>query len=136
MPNHDDKDLTEKQRYWLTHLEACEKSGQNVTSYAAANGLDRRVLYNWRSRLCRMGVLANSLTSGARRSRRGDSPEAPSGAGAKKSELGFRAVRVFSHDEPISGLRIRFPNGITLEASDSFEMSTSHELLSVLAALR
>ncbi len=30
--------LTERQRYWLEHIRACEASGKSVTAYAAEHG--------------------------------------------------------------------------------------------------
>ena len=136
MPNQDGKDLTEKQRHWLTHLEACEKSEQTITSYAAAHGLDRRVLYSWRSQLQRKGLLGGSAASSSPRSRQPNSSGTASRSGSQASEIGFSAVRLVDLNEPRSGLRIRFPNGIILEAGDASGTTPSHELLSVLAALR
>ena len=31
--------LTEQQRYWLKHVQACEASGKRITEYAAENGI-------------------------------------------------------------------------------------------------
>ena len=136
MPNEEAKDLTKKQRFWLTHLEACEKSEQSVTSYAAAHGLNRRVLYSWRSRLQRMGLVRRSVTSSSPRSQQPRSSGTANRSGSQKGALGFRAVRLVDLDESSSGLRIRFPNGIILETRDAPGAVPSHELLSVLAALR
>jgi len=48
---------TERQRYWLQHLEACQANHQTLAAYAAAHGLNVRSLYDARKRLKRQGVL-------------------------------------------------------------------------------
>lgn len=32
-------ELTERQRYWLDHIEACERSGQTTKAYTEAHEL-------------------------------------------------------------------------------------------------
>ena len=55
--------LTEKQQYWLAHIRACERTDQGLSEYARQEGLDARVLYSWKSRLRRLGVLAGKGAS-------------------------------------------------------------------------
>ncbi len=136
MPNEEAKDLTKKQRFWLTHLEACEKSEQSVTSYAATHGLSRRGLYSGRSRLQRMGLVDSSVVSSSPRSQQSRSSGTANRSGSQKGAPGFSAVRLVDRDESSAGLRIRFPNGIILETRDSSGTAPSRELLSLLAALR
>jgi len=49
-------ELTERQRYWLDHLEACERSGQTTKGYAEAHGLSVSMMYSWRKELTIRGV--------------------------------------------------------------------------------
>ena len=42
------KPLTDKQRYWLTHIEHCQEAGQSLASYAQENSLDLNALYRWK----------------------------------------------------------------------------------------
>ena len=48
--------LTERQRYWLEHLEACERSGETTKAYAKAHGLSPSMMYSWRKELTIRGV--------------------------------------------------------------------------------
>lgn len=43
--------LTDKDRYWLTHLQACYAAGQTLAGYARAHGLAVKSIYRWRRRL-------------------------------------------------------------------------------------
>ena len=49
--------LTEKQRYWLKHIETAEREGLSPRVYAERHGLRTAQLYYWRSMLRRRGVL-------------------------------------------------------------------------------
>ena len=49
--------LTERERYWLKHIRACEASGQRMSDYVAAHGLNVRALYDGKRTLVRKGVL-------------------------------------------------------------------------------
>ena len=53
-----DTPLTEKQRYWLEHALACDKSGLSIKAYAKANALSLSAFYSWRKILRRKGMLA------------------------------------------------------------------------------
>ncbi len=50
--------LTEKQRYWLEHIETAEREGLSPGAYAERHGLRTSQLYYWRSTLRKRGVLA------------------------------------------------------------------------------
>ncbi|MBF0382737.1 MAG: hypothetical protein HQL69_17075, partial [Magnetococcales bacterium] len=41
------EELTERQRYWLGHLRACEESGGSMKGYADDHGLAAQELYHW-----------------------------------------------------------------------------------------
>ncbi len=42
------KELTEKQRYWQTHLEAVELFDGDIVAYARHHGLDAKSLYRYK----------------------------------------------------------------------------------------
>ena len=48
--------LTEKQRYWLDHIETAEREGLSPRVYAERHGLRTAQLYYWRSTLRKRGV--------------------------------------------------------------------------------
>ena len=49
-------ELTEIQRYWLSHIEACEESGGTIKEYADEQGLSVGSLYNARHQLKAKGI--------------------------------------------------------------------------------
>ena len=49
--------LTERQRYWLEQVQACETSGKTIAEYAKAQGLDAKAMYAGKKALVRKGVL-------------------------------------------------------------------------------
>jgi hypothetical protein len=40
-----DQELTERQQYWLSHIEACEASGESLKGYAEAHGFAAGAIY-------------------------------------------------------------------------------------------
>ena len=49
--------LTDRQRYWLEHIEACEASGKSMAEYAASKGIAVRAMYSGRKTLLNKGIL-------------------------------------------------------------------------------
>jgi len=49
--------LTDRQRYWLEHVQACEASGKSIVEYAAAHGITVRAMYSGKKTLVEKGVL-------------------------------------------------------------------------------
>ncbi len=49
--------LTERQRYWLEHIQACKDSGKTIAEYAAAQGFDAQTMYAGKSTLVKKGIL-------------------------------------------------------------------------------
>ena len=45
------KPITERQRYWLDHLNTAVTSGSSLVAYAAAHQLKPKDLYAWKTRL-------------------------------------------------------------------------------------
>ncbi|MEE8338821.1 MAG: hypothetical protein V3R56_01685 [Xanthomonadales bacterium] len=55
--------LTDRQRYWLEHIQACEASGKSIAEYAAAQEFGAQAMYAGKSALVKKGVLpATQLT--------------------------------------------------------------------------
>jgi len=53
--------LTDNQRHWLAHLQACEASGKGIAAYAAEHGLDAKAMYTGKKTLVKKGVLPRTL---------------------------------------------------------------------------
>jgi len=49
--------LTERQRFWLEHIRACEASGKSMAEYATEHGVKVRAMYSGRKILVNKGVL-------------------------------------------------------------------------------
>ena len=49
--------LTERQRFWLEHVQACEASGKSIAEYAAEHGVHVRAMYSGKKMLVNKGVL-------------------------------------------------------------------------------
>ncbi len=49
--------LTDRQRYWLEHVQACESSGKSIVEYAATQGIEARAMYSGKKTLVEKGVL-------------------------------------------------------------------------------
>ena len=49
--------LTDRQRYWLEHIQACEASGKSIAEYAAAQEFGAQAMYAGKSSLVKKGVL-------------------------------------------------------------------------------
>ena len=49
--------LTERQRYWLEHLQACESSGISITEYCTTHGFKPQAMYAGKKILVEKGVL-------------------------------------------------------------------------------
>lgn len=51
MSGAENTELTERQRFWLRHLRACEVSGQTSINYARTHGIKVKSLYSGRKAL-------------------------------------------------------------------------------------
>lgn len=108
--------LTDRDRYWLRHHAACEKSGLTAKAYARRHRLSIHALYEARKRLRAMGTL-EAVAERPSRAKRG-----PGG--------GFARVEVAAAPSP--GYRVRLPNGALVE----WEGAPGPELAEVLGAVR
>ena len=61
--------LTERQRYWLDHVQACAASGKSIAEYAAAHGLAAQAMYAGKKALVRKGVLPRTRAVRLQRAR-------------------------------------------------------------------
>ena len=49
--------LTDRQHYWLEHIQACEASGKSIAEYAATQEFGAQAMYAGKSALVKKGVL-------------------------------------------------------------------------------
>ncbi len=55
--------LTTKQAFWLEYLQTAAQSGQSLSSYAQAHGLNAKQLYYWSKVLRQRGLHGNKTPS-------------------------------------------------------------------------
>lgn len=53
-------ELTERQRYWLEQIQACEATGTSLKAYASAHGFAAGAMYAAKKVLIRKGLLPQS----------------------------------------------------------------------------
>ena len=102
--------LTDRQRYWLEHIQACEASGRSVAAYAAEHGIEARAMYGGKKVLVRKGVLPR--TSVVR---------------FQRAEM----ITVSSDSE----WRIRLPNGVSVDFSGTVDAGSLSTVLNTAADL-
>jgi len=110
----DEQKLTERQRYWLDHLRACETAGKTMQAYASENGIDVRSFYGAKKRLVRRGVLAAENRSGG---------------------VAFTRARVVGGAAHSGDCRIQFPNGVTVTFPHTVDGGALSRILGAVAAL-
>ena len=104
----DEKQLTERQRYWLKHIQACEASGESLKAYAEAHGFEPGAIYAAKKVLIRKGLL-------------GTSPA--------------RFQRVHAAVVPGCEWRVELPNGAAVEFSGTIDGGNLSTVLSAVSAL-
>ncbi len=102
--------LTERQRYWLEHVQACEASGKSIAEYAGAHNFSAQAMYAGKKILIRKGVLP---------------PTRPAR---------FQRAQVAG---PVVGSewRIHLPNGVSVAFSGSVDAATLTTVLNAAATL-
>ena len=102
--------LTERQRHWLEHLQACEASGKGIARYAVAHGLDAKAMYAGKKALVKKGVLPRTRPSR------------------------FQRAEV---KEPVhsSAWRIQLPNGLSVTFSGAVDAKALGTVLAAAAAV-
>jgi len=102
--------LTERQRYWLEHIQACEAAGQSISQYAAAKGISVQTMYAGKKTLVQKGVLPRTPTAR------------------------FQRVQVVEAAAN-SQWRIGLPNGVSVAFAGETDAKILATVLSVSAAL-
>ncbi len=114
MNNGNGTALTDKQRYWLEHLRAWEKTeGETLRAYAARHGLDIGALYSFKKILTRKGMLAPDTQQPRRFVRAELRPEGSAAALC----------------------RVRFPSGIVVEFGCKADAQALRQVLEAVGAL-
>ena len=102
--------LTDRQRYWLEQIKACEASGMSVSAYAAEQGFHVGAMYAGKKALVSKGALP-----GTQRSR-------------------FQRVQTAAVTDD-KQWRIRLPNGISVEFSGTADAGSLSTVLNTVAGL-
>ena len=102
--------LTQRQRYWLEHIQACKDSGKTIAEYAAAQGFTARSMYGGKMTLVKKGVLPGTHA------------------------VRFQRVQVL--EAPVrSQWRIGLPNGVSVAFAGEVDAQTLTTVLSSAASL-
>jgi len=104
--------LTARQRHWLGHLRAIERSGKRVKDYAAAQGISAQALYQAAKRLRKQGLLP---PSGRHR--------------AKPKRFVKVAVAPAASEVRAVAWRVRLANGTLFESAEPLPAETMVELI-------
>jgi hypothetical protein len=91
MPRLFERTLSERQREWLEHGQACRARGLSLKRYAEQAGLDVPRLYGWHRRLKQLGLIGGI------------------------EAVDFAAVQVQGCAQQAGRQRLHFPNGLVLE---------------------
>ena len=110
MDNAQESTLTERQRYWLNHIRACEASGKSIADYAVDHAINVKTMYAGKKMLVKKGILPRTHTSRFQR-----------------AQLTRMAV---SHD-----WRIQLPNGVSVVFSGTVEAQTLRTVLNTAASV-
>ena len=110
-----EKDLSERQRYWLEHLRAAERAGEPLKTYAKRLGLSEHSMYEAKRRLRACGLIA---------------PAAP----RKAAPVCFTRVAVERREAaPVTSLRVRLASGALLEWSEAPQGDALRELFGLVS---
>ena len=113
MVDEQNDELTERQRFWLRHLRACEVSGQTSIDYARAHGLKVKSLYSARKALAEKGAL----------------PPPP-------ALNGFQRIPVVDRNrDTAKQWHIQLPNGLAVSFDGKVDADTLSLVLTTAAAL-
>ncbi len=109
-----ERDLSERQRYWLKHLRAAEERGEPLKAYAKRLGLSESSLYEAKRRLRACGVIAPVPK------RTTPSP-------------GFARVKLRDPGPPPCSFRVRLASGAWLEWSQAPQGDALRELIGLVS---
>jgi len=102
--------LTDRQRYWLEQVQACEASGKTVAEYTAEQGLSAQAMYAGKKILVHKGILPRTQPS--------------------------RFQRVQMVGIPVSSeWRIQLPNGVSVAFAGSVDAGSLTTVLRAAATV-
>ncbi len=105
-----ERDLSERQRFWLKHLRAAERKDEPLNAYAERLGLSESSLYEAKRRLRACGVIAPA------RPQRTSRPE-------------FVRVEMADPSRTPASLRVRLASGALLEWSEAPQGDALREVI-------
>lgn len=91
-----ERQMTRKERHWLSHVERAHQKGQSLSEYAMEHDLDLRTMYRWHWTLRKRGWLGQR--------------------DALVGKPAFVPLRIEATVDPLPW-RVDFPNGVRLELS-------------------
>ena len=103
--------LSERQRYWLDQVRACEASGKTIAEYAVEHGIAAHAMYAGKKALVNKGVLART-----HRTR-------------------FQRAQIVAEVAVGSEWRIQLPNGVSVVFSGAVDAGMLTRVLSTAAAV-
>jgi len=102
--------LTDRQRYWLEHIQACKGSGKTMAEYAAEQGFAARDMYAGKKILVKKGALP--------------------------AERPVRFQRVQMLEAPRSSQwRVQLPNGVSVAFAGEVDAGSLATVLGTAASL-
>jgi len=105
--------LTEKQRYWIEHIQNAEAQKVSLASYAKSNQLDLKALYNWKWILSKKGFIDSDTTL--------------------VQGLEFTQVRMLTHST--AQLSAHLPNGVRIEIHQGLNAALLREFVHSIGQL-
>ena len=102
--------LTQRQRYWLNHIQKCKESGKSFRAYAKSNDINCSALYAAHRKLKQIGVIASN-----------------------KAAPTFQRLTL-QRDSLPSTVKITCPNGFIVEAHA--EISSLQPVLQMVRAIQ
>jgi hypothetical protein len=115
-----EKDLSERQRYWLKHIRTAERAGEPLKTYAKRLGLSVHSMYEAKRRLRAYGLVAPAVP------RKAAVCQAPSPGFARVAVAPRAATSAVS-------LRVRLVSGALLEWSEAPQGDALRELIGLVS---
>ena len=108
-----EQELTEAQRFWLKHYQACQMANQSLAEYARAHGLAIKSFYYWTRRLRQLKAIESEPQR--------QQPPQPL----------FHPVRVQRTPVVEVTCRLHFPNGMVCDLTELDESKLERLLVTV-----
>ena len=110
-----EKDLSERQHYWLKHIRTAECAGEPLKTYAKRLGLSADSMYEAKRRLRSYGLIA------------------PAAQGKAAPPRFTRVALASSEASPGKSLRIRLASGVVLEWREAPQGDALRELVDLVS---